>query len=128
MAVQRTPLPEDPEDHGMLTAQLRWAQASGSEPASAADWTVETIAEVTTEAPAFEDVPAGTGLFAAAGRLPDGRAVVGFYDQIAGDPMLAVRDGGTWTTAAVDADGDDRGQWTSLAVGADGTVQLVYQD
>lgn len=80
--------------------------------------------------PKAVDLPEGTGLFASAGRLPDGRPVVAFYDRNQGDLLLAVRGSdGAWTVAPLDASPDtDRGQWASLAVTSDGVVHVAYQD
>lgn len=80
--------------------------------------------------PEAVDLPEGTGLFASAGRLPDGAPVVAFYDRTTGDLRLAYRDAaGAWQLAPLDAAPEtDRGQWASLAVGADGTVHVAYQD
>ncbi|HTM19290.1 MAG TPA: hypothetical protein VL172_02245, partial [Kofleriaceae bacterium] len=128
MTLRREPAPDDAEAPATVTTQLRWAQASSAAPAAATDWTVETIAEVSGEAPGFEDVPAGTGLFAGAARLPDGRPVIACYDRLAGDPLLAVRDGDGWAIDRLDAADADRGQWISMAVTDDGTVYAVYQD
>ncbi len=114
-----------------LVAELRWAQASVAAPASAADWTVEVIA--TAPAPETEsavaDLPNGTGLFASAGFLPDGRAVVAFYDHDQGDLRLATRESSGWQIADLDADpATDTGRFASLAVGSDATVHVAYQD
>jgi hypothetical protein len=162
-------------DDGMngKKAQLRWAQASRSNPGSG-DWTIETIAEVKipctglcaaglvcvaetdvctatdTSCPAecaadveacvagacvairpdtsLKDIPEGTGLFASAGRLGDGTAVVAFHDRSTGDLNLAVHQAGLWTIVPLDASTDgDTGQWASLAVAGD-AVHVAYQD
>jgi hypothetical protein len=75
------------------------------------------------------DLPEGPGLFASAGRLPDDKPVVAFYDRTQGDLMLASFDGATWTTIPLDSQmTTDTGQWSSLAVSADGTVHVAYED
>ncbi len=82
--------------------------------------------------PAAAELPEGVGLFASAGFLPDGRAVVSYYDRIGADLYLAVDDEESetgWRREGISVSpGRDAGQWSSLAVAADGTVYVAYQD
>ena len=80
--------------------------------------------------PKAVDLPEGTGLFASAGRLSDGRPVVAFYDRTAGDLMLAVLGSdGIFAVKPLDAtEGKNRGAFASLAIGADDTIHVAYQD
>lgn len=79
--------------------------------------------------PAGMDLPEGIGLFASAGYLPDGRAVVAYYDRVGGDLYLQVADEAGWARVGLAVAADrDRGQWSSLAVATDGTVWVAYQD
>jgi hypothetical protein len=75
------------------------------------------------------DLPEGPGLFASAGRLPDGKPVIAFYDRSTGDLELATTDGVTWTITPLDAVAEtDTGQWSSLFVAGDGTIHVAYQN
>lgn len=107
--------------------QLRYAVAGTPSPASAQDWTVEVVARA--EAAAIESVaarpPAGTGLFASAAWLPDGRATIAFYDADRDTLRLALRTAVGWAVMDVDA---GAGSFASLAAGADGTLHLAYAD
>jgi MYXO-CTERM domain-containing protein len=86
--------------------------------------------EVLPAPPAVTDLYEGAGLFASAGRMPDGTPVVAFYDRTQGDLLLAAYDGvSAWTVTPLDAlAATDTGQWCSLAVGGDGTVHVAYQN
>ncbi|MCG8418921.1 MAG: hypothetical protein MJE77_13370 [Proteobacteria bacterium] len=116
---------------GGLLAQLRWAQATSPAPTSAADWTIDIIAESTiteSQSPVAE-LPAGTGLYPSAGYLPDGRIAVAFYDRNRGDLRLATGGTGAWNVVALDSDqSTDTGQWTSLAIDASGTIHVAYRE
>lgn len=112
-------------------SQLRWAQARSPSPRSADDWTIEIVTEAAVSEPTGEidDLHMGSGLFASAGRLPDGRPVIAHYDRDGGDLYLSVRDGDGWRATALDVDPEtDTGRWASLAVAPDGTVHVAYQD
>lgn len=162
---------------GGRKSELRWAQASTTDPLAEQDWTVSILheeaipcaglcgddavfacvaetnlcaaiettcaAECTGDTACVggncvaivptstvDDFPDGTGLYASAGRLPDGRPVVAFYDRVLGDLNLAVLDtSGAWIIVPLDAEEPtDRGQWSSLAVAPDGIVHVAYQD
>ena len=81
-------------------------------------------------APVAPDLVDGTGLFASAARLNDGRPVIAFHDRVAGDLLLAtLAAGGTFQVLPLDAAPDsDTGQWSSLVVAPDGLVHVAYQD
>ena len=116
---------------GTMVAQLRWAQATTTDPVSAADWTIEIIAEsaIAEIESAVADLPGGTGLYPSADFLPDGRAAVAFYDRFGGNLMLAIRNAQGWSVSALDAeDGTDTGPWASMAIDASGTIHIVYQE
>ena len=42
--------------------------------------------------------------------------------------MYATKNGGTWTTADVDADGNKDGQWNSIAVDSNNVPHISYFD
>src|SRR5262249_51909334 len=68
--------------------------------------------------PKVTDIPEGTGQFASAVRLPDGRPAIAYYDRSTGDLELAVLDpSGMWNIVPLDAHSEtDTGQWASAAV------------
>lgn len=86
-----------------------------------------TCTDAVPDPPAY-DVPNGTGLFARAGFLPDGRAVVVYYDRADGDLKLQA-DETAWVETDLDASPDtDTGFAASMAIDDSGTVHVAYQD
>lgn len=78
--------------------------------------------------PATSDMAEGTGLFARLRYLPDGTAVIAYYDRAAGD-LVVQHSGAAWTRTAVDAAPEtDTGMFASAAVDGGGTVHIAYQD
>ncbi len=78
--------------------------------------------------PPAHDLPDGAGLFARAGFLPDGRAVLVYYDRVAGDLKMKV-DETAWMDVNLDASPDtDTGMAASMAIDDAGTVHVAYQD
>ncbi len=78
--------------------------------------------------PAAHDLPGGTGLFARLGYLPDGRAVVVYYDRSVGDLMMQLNETG-WSAVPLDAAaGTDTGMHAAMAIDGAGTVHVAYQD
>lgn len=119
---------EADDDPGAVHAELRVARASAT-----GAWSIAVVD--TAEAPInpdVEDVALGTGAFASAGVLPDGRLVVAFHRQVTGDVLLAVEDVDAetgWRIEDLDAAPNRvRGQWCTLAVDGAGAVHVVYQD
>jgi hypothetical protein len=78
--------------------------------------------------PAAHFLPGGTGLFAHLGYLPDGRAVVVYYQAELGDLMMQVNTTG-WQVVPLDAaTATDTGMFASMAIDDAGTVHVAYQD
>jgi len=82
---------------------------------------------IVVDPPAY-DLPRGTGLFAHLGYLPDGRAVVVYYDREAGDLLMSVNST-SWSVVPLDADaGTDTGMSAAMAIDGGGVVHVAYQD
>jgi uncharacterized protein (TIGR03382 family) len=118
------------DDPGQIRAELRLARATAATPAGPADWSIEVVDEVTVPASPDFDLPTGTGLYASAGSLADGRLAIAFHRDQTGDLMLAVeRAEGGWQLIELDAGADRyRGPWSTLAVDDAGDVWVAYQD
>jgi hypothetical protein len=78
--------------------------------------------------PIAHDLPAGTGLFANLGFLPDGRAAIVYYDRVGTDLVMQL-DESAWTRIELDAStASDTGMFADMAIDASGTVHVAYQD
>lgn len=78
--------------------------------------------------PIAHDLPAGTGLFANLGFLPDGRAAIVYYDRVATDLVMQL-DESAWTRIELDASTtSDTGMFADMAIDGSGTVHVAYQD
>jgi uncharacterized protein (TIGR03382 family) len=113
-----------------LTTELRFAEATTPGPKGTGDWTIHVVdSAVVTDDGAGEPLPLpeGTGLFANAARLGDGRPVIAYYDREHGDLKLATYDGGEFTTEILDGDdGGDVGWYPGLFVDRDDVVHVTY--
>ena len=86
-----------------------------------------TCTVVVPDPPAY-DLPGGTGLFARLGYLPDGRAVVVYYDRSVGDLMMQLNET-SWSPVPLDAaTGTDTGMFATMAIDGAGVVHVGYQD
>jgi hypothetical protein len=134
---------EVPQPDGSHATELRFAQANGPSPASAADWAIAKVATGTIPAPPMgaappaQDLPAGIGLFPALARLADGRPVIAYYDHQRGNLVLATASspaGTTFARAVLDGedtmmmDTGDVGLYPSIAVEAGDVVHVTYVD
>lgn len=119
-------------------SRLRWAQASGAEPASAADWTFTNIDRAPLPAeppPAYQDLPPGVGPFVRVARFSDGAPAVVYYDRLGTDLRYSRWQDGAWTAPLIldgrDADGNDTGdmgRFADIAIDADDKVHVAYVD
>ena len=118
---------------GIVTAEVRFAAASSTAPASASDWAVSTIDSMTLPPadPAHPDVyplPSGIGLFIEAARDAMGNPVVAYYDRQNGDLKVARWSGTAFQAPTVMAGANaDSGWYPAVAVDAAGTVHVAYQ-
>lgn len=118
---------------GIVTAEVRFAQATTAQPMSSADWTV-TVLDMMTLPPADPNavdiypLPGGVGLFVESTRDLDGHPVVVYYDRQNGD-LKMVRGNATGFAAPVVLAGQttDDGWYPSVSVDAAGVPHVAFQ-
>ena len=118
-------------------AEVRFATASTTHPASAADWKVYVVesAPLPAEDPANPNIyplPEGLGLFVDLNRMPDQSPVIVYYDRSAGELKLTKFDTANdrfKVSVVLDGTGDVDAGWSpSVAVDPQGIVHVAYVD
>lgn len=118
-------------------AEVRFATASTTHPASAADWKVYVVdsTPLPAEDPANPNIyplPEGLGLFVDLNRMPDHSPVIVYYDRSAGDLKLTKFDPANDrfnVSVVLDGTGDVDAGWSpSVAVDPQGVVHVAYVD
>ncbi|MEZ4402438.1 MAG: hypothetical protein R3B06_20605 [Kofleriaceae bacterium] len=118
---------------GVVSAEVRFAQASTPSPASAGDWQTTVIDSmalppVDPNAPDPYPLPAGIGLFIESARDGAGNPVIAYYDRANGDLKVARWNGSAFDPPTVMAGaGADSGWYPSVAVDGAGVVHVAYQ-
>jgi hypothetical protein len=115
------------------TTEVRFAQATSSDPRSGGTWTVTAIDEALVPATEAEadvlTIPYGTGLFVELVRDNNDLPITAYYDRINGELKLARFDdtASEFTVESLDAQGDV-GWYPSVVVDLEGTVHVSYVD
>lgn len=115
-----------------VQTELRWAEATSSQPRTAADWSITTVdaAEVTvSDGPGGLRIPEGVGLFANSTRLSDGAPAVVYYDRVNGTLKLATKTDGEFVVETLDGgNGLDVGWYPSVIADGDDVLHISYVD
>ena len=115
------------------TTEVRFAQASSSDPRSGGAWTVTMIDEAIVPVSETEldvlTIPLGTGLFVEVVRDDADLPVAAYYDRVNGHLKLARYDSTTseFVVETLD-DAGDVGWYPSVVVDGDNTVHVSYVD
>jgi MYXO-CTERM domain-containing protein len=120
---------------GIVTAEVRYAQANTAQPASSADWTVTVLDMMTLpaadpNAPDIYPLPGGVGLFVEASLDAMNNPVVVYYDRQNGDLKMVRWDmAGSRFGAPVVAAGamTDDGWYPAVAVDDMGNAHVAFQ-
>jgi MYXO-CTERM domain-containing protein len=118
---------------GIVTAEVRFAQASSAQPQSSADWTVSVLDSMTLPAPDPENpdiypLPDGIGLFVETARDPNNNPVVVYYDRENGDLKIVRGNGAGFDAPAVIAgQTTDDGWYPSVSIDTDGVAHVAFQ-
>ncbi len=124
-------------DQNGRRAEVRFATASSTHPASAADWKVYVVDSAPlpaedAENPNIYPLPEGLGLFVDLNRMPDHSPVIVYYDRSAGDLKLTKFDPANDrfnVSVVLDGAGDVDAGWSpSVAVDPQGVVHVAYVD
>lgn len=113
--------------------EVRFAQASSSEPHRAADWTVQLVESALLDSKPEVDVltiPYGIGLFVDLVRnTSDDAPIAAYYDRINGDLKVAryLSETGEFEIETIDSEGDV-GWYPSVAVDESDVVHITYVD
>jgi hypothetical protein len=128
-------LAETSQGGGIVTAEVRYAQANVAQPRQPSDWTTTTIDTMTLpprdpEAADPYPLPSGIGLFVEASLDSSNNPAVVYYDRQHGDLELARFDAGTGRFAApvvLDGQTGDSGWYPSVAIDGAGVAHVAYQ-
>ena len=120
------------DDGAGARTELRFAEATTPDPASAGDWVITVADSAMVPEGAADDplpIPMGVGLFVYAVRLSDGSPVLVYYDRIGGDLKMVRWDGAAGAFAApeiLDGDGVDVGWYPGVAVDSSDQLHVSY--
>ena len=128
-------LAETSQGGGIVTAEVRFAQANVAQPKQPSDWTTTTLDTMTLppadpNAPDPYPLPAGIGLFVEAARDGAGNPAVVYYDRQHGDLKLVRWDGAAGRFAApvvLDGQNGDSGWYPSVTIDGAGVAKVAYQ-
>ncbi|MBL4637504.1 MAG: hypothetical protein JKY56_26845, partial [Kofleriaceae bacterium] len=113
------------------TTEVRIAQATGSAPRSAGEWTItaidSAIVPADEEAADVLTIPYGTGLFIELVRDASDLPIAAYYDRINGDLRIARQENGTYVVETLVTDGDV-GWYPSIEVDPSGVLHVSYVD
>ena len=118
---------------GIVTAEVRFAQARSAQPQSSADWSVTVLDTMTLPAPDENNpdiypLPGGIGLFVEASRDASGNLVIVYYDRQNGDLKMVRGNGDAFDAPAVIAgQGTDDGWYPAVSVDDAGTAHVAFQ-
>jgi hypothetical protein len=120
---------------GIVTAEVRFAQANTAQPQSSTDWTVSVLDTMTLPAPDPDNpdiypLPQGIGLFVEAARDPSNNPVVVYYDRQNGDLKMVRWDTGANNFGApvvLAGQNTDDGWYPAVSVDDGGVPHVAFQ-
>ena len=128
-------LAETSQGGGIVTAEVRYAQANVAQPKQPSDWTTTVLDTMTLpprdpNAPDVYPLPAGIGLFVEAALDASGAPSVVYYDRQRGDLKIARFNPGAGRfdpARVLDGQTTDSGWYPAVAIDPAGVAHVAYQ-